>query len=36
MLKSILAGGLAGCMTVFFVYPLDFARTILAVDMGRE
>lgn len=34
--KSILAGGLAGCMTTCFVYPLDFARTMLAVDMGKS
>ncbi|KRW98328.1 Mitochondrial carrier domain [Pseudocohnilembus persalinus] len=34
--KSILGGGLAGCMTTFFVYPLDFARTMLAVDMGKK
>lgn len=35
MLRSILAGGMAGCMTMSIVYPLDFARTLLAVDMGK-
>lgn len=33
---NLLAGGLAGCATFFFIYPLDFSRTRLAVDMGRD
>jgi len=36
MYLSILSGGIAGCLTVFFVYPLDFARTRLGVDMGAN
>jgi solute carrier family 25 (adenine nucleotide translocator) protein 4/5/6/31 len=32
---SILAGGLAGSMSTLFVYPLDFARTRLGVDLGK-
>lgn len=32
----MIAGGMAGCMTTCFVYPLDFARTLLAVDMGKN
>jgi solute carrier family 25 (adenine nucleotide translocator) protein 4/5/6/31 len=35
LLANILAGGLASFFAVCFVYPLDFARTRLAVDMGR-
>jgi len=30
---STLAGGCAGVSTEFIVYPLDFARTRLAVDV---
>jgi hypothetical protein len=33
---SVLSGGLAGSLTVFFVYPLDFARTRLGVDLGAN
>ncbi|EGR31081.1 mitochondrial carrier protein, putative [Ichthyophthirius multifiliis] len=33
---SILSGGLAGCATICFVYPLDFTRTRLSVDLGRQ
>uniref|UniRef100_A0A915D9P9 ADP/ATP translocase n=1 Tax=Ditylenchus dipsaci TaxID=166011 RepID=A0A915D9P9_9BILA len=33
---NLLAGGLAGSATFCFVYPLDFSRTRLAVDMGRD
>jgi len=33
---NLLAGGLAGCSTFFFIYPLDFTRTRLAVDMGKD
>jgi len=33
---NLLAGGLAGCATFVFIYPLDFSRTRLAVDMGKD
>ena len=36
MYLSVLSGGTAGCLTVFFVYPLDFARTRLGVDLGTN
>jgi len=32
---NIVSGGMAGTTTTFFVYPLDFARTRLGVDIGR-
>lgn len=32
---KIMAGGFASFFTVIFVYPLDFARTRLTVDMGK-
>lgn len=32
---NLMAGGLSGCATFCFIYPLDFTRTRLAVDMGR-
>lgn len=35
LLYSILCGGLAGSTTTCFVHPLDFARTRLAVDLGK-
>lgn len=31
---NILKGGLAGAMSLLFVYPLDFAATRLALDVG--
>uniref|UniRef100_A0A914WLS4 ADP/ATP translocase n=1 Tax=Plectus sambesii TaxID=2011161 RepID=A0A914WLS4_9BILA len=31
----ILSGGAAGATTLCFIYPLDFARTRLAADMGN-
>jgi len=34
--ENILAGGLAGSTTTIFVFPLDFARTRLGVDIGRQ
>lgn len=30
-----MAGGLSGMTTFCFIYPLDFTRTRLAVDMGK-
>ncbi|CAJ0931058.1 unnamed protein product, partial [Mesorhabditis belari] len=33
---SLLAGGCAGSTTLCFVYPLDFIRTRLSVDIGRS
>ena len=33
---KILNGGLAGAFTTLFVHPLDFARTRLGVDLGKE
>ena len=36
LLKNVTAGGLAGCCCMFFVYPLEFARTRLGVDVGKE
>lgn len=32
---NILSGGAAGASSLCFVYPLDFARTRLAVDVGK-
>lgn len=34
-LGNLLSGGLAGSSSMVFVYPLDFARTRLGVDMGK-
>lgn len=34
-LGNLLAGGLAGSSSMTIVYPLDFARTRLGVDMGK-
>lgn len=31
---NVLSGGAAGATSILFVYPLDFARTRLAVDVG--
>lgn len=33
---NLLSGGAAGATTMCFVYPLDFARTRLAVDVGKN
>ncbi|XP_037932899.1 ADP,ATP carrier protein-like [Teleopsis dalmanni] len=33
---NLASGGAAGATSLFFVYPLDFARTRLAVDVGKE
>lgn len=35
VLGNLLAGGFSGCATFCFIYPLDFTRTRLAIDMGR-
>jgi len=35
-LGNILAGGMAGSSSMVLVYPLDFARTRLGVDMGKS
>ena len=35
-MRSLLSGGLAGSFSLIFVYPLDFARTRLGADIGRE
>jgi len=32
---NILSGGAAGATSLLVVYPLDFARTRLAADMGK-
>lgn len=34
--ENILTGGLAGSITTLILYPLDFARTRLGVDIGRR
>jgi solute carrier family 25 (adenine nucleotide translocator) protein 4/5/6/31 len=33
---NMASGGLAGAASLFIVYPLDFARTRLAADVGKE
>jgi len=33
---NIASGGLAGACALFFVYPLDFVRTRLAADVGKD
>ena len=33
---NIISGGLAGCCSTVFVYPLDFARTRLGVDYANN
>jgi solute carrier family 25 (adenine nucleotide translocator) protein 4/5/6/31 len=34
--SNVLSGGLAGTTSLLFVYPLDFARTRLGTDMGKD
>jgi len=34
-LANLASGGLAGALSLSFVYPLDFARTRLATDVGK-
>jgi len=36
VLKNLLSGGLAGSITSMVVYPLDFARTRLGVDVAQN
>jgi len=33
---NVMSGGCAGAISTMFVYPLDFARTRLGVDIGRN
>ena len=33
---KVAAGGLAGACCMMFVYPLDFARTRMGVDVGKD
>ena len=35
MMSNIAAGGSAGAACMTFVYPLDFARTRMGVDVGK-
>jgi solute carrier family 25 (mitochondrial adenine nucleotide translocator), member 4/5/6/31 len=35
LLGNVMAGGAAGMTSLIFVYPLDFARTRLGVDVGK-
>lgn len=35
-MSNLLSGGLAGTTSLMFVYPLDFARTRLGTDMGKD
>lgn len=34
-LGNLASGGAAGASSLLFVYPLDFARTRLAADIGK-
>jgi solute carrier family 25 (adenine nucleotide translocator) protein 4/5/6/31 len=36
VMGNLLAGGLSGCATFCVIYPLDFSRTRLAIDMGKD
>jgi hypothetical protein len=36
LLGNLFAGGMAGASALLFIYPLDFARTRLAVDIGKS
>lgn len=33
---NLASGGAAGASSLLFVYPLDFARTRLAADLGKD
>lgn len=35
-LGNLASGGAAGAASLCFVYPLDFARTRLAADIGKK
>lgn len=35
LLANIISGGMAGVCSTVFVYPLDFARTRMGIDVGR-
>jgi solute carrier family 25 (mitochondrial adenine nucleotide translocator), member 4/5/6/31 len=34
--ENLMSGGAAGATSLLFVYPLDFARTRLAADLGTK
>lgn len=36
MMGNTMAGALAGAITLFAFYPLDFVRTRLSMDVGKE
>jgi len=36
LMANLASGGAAGATSLFFVYPLDFARTRLAADVGKK
>jgi len=36
LFANLASGGAAGATSLFFVYPLDFARTRLAADVGKK
>ena len=36
MFGNLLSGGAAGASSLCFVYPLDFARTRLGADIGKN
>jgi hypothetical protein len=36
LLKNILADGIAGSLAALIVYPLDYSRTRIAVDLGKK
>jgi len=36
MVRNMIAGGAAGGLCLFFVYPMDFARTRLSADIGKD
>ncbi|CAI4230960.1 unnamed protein product [Auanema sp. JU1783] len=36
LVGNLLAGGGAGVATFMFIYPLDFVRTRLAIDLGKD
>jgi len=33
---NVMSGSAAGATSMLFVYPLDFARTRLAADIGKD